>query len=46
MKVSDVKKYLKAVDEVFEIIRNAINSKKVQSFLKGPVAHSGFKRLT
>lgn len=41
-----VKSYLKAVDEVFGIIKKALESKNPKKFLKGPVAHSGFKRLT
>ncbi len=41
-----VKIYLKAVDEVFRIIKQAIESKSINKFLKGPIAHSGFKRLT
>lgn len=45
-KEANVKKYLKAVDEVFKIIKKAINSRKVYKLLEGPVAHSGFKRLT
>ena len=45
-KENHVKKYLAEVDEVFGIIKGAINEKKVQSLLNGPVAHSGFKRLT
>jgi glutamate-1-semialdehyde 2,1-aminomutase len=38
-----VEKYLNAVDEVFELIANTNNPK---SLLEGPVAYSGFKRLT
>jgi glutamate-1-semialdehyde 2,1-aminomutase len=45
-KEKDVRKYLTNVDEVFGIIKKAINKKKIYSSLKGPVAHSGFKRLT
>lgn len=41
-----VKKYLAAVDEVVAILAKAIAHKNVRSLLKGPVAHSGFKRLT
>lgn len=41
-----VKNYLKACNDVFRIIKKAIDSKKVLKLLKGPVAHSGFKRLT
>ena len=41
-----VKSYLKAVDEVFGIVKKAVKSKNPRKFLKGPVAHSGFKRLT
>ncbi len=45
-KENHVKKYLAEVDEVFGIVKNAIDGKKVQTILKGPIAHSGFKRLT
>ena len=39
-----VAKYLESVDEVFGIIKEAIEKKC--DLLKGPVAHEGFKRLT
>ncbi|MDD3036177.1 MAG: aminotransferase class III-fold pyridoxal phosphate-dependent enzyme [Candidatus Saccharimonadaceae bacterium] len=38
--------YLKAVDQVFGIIKKAIDENKVREYLEGPVAHAGFKRLT
>jgi len=41
-----IDEYMKNVDEVFGIIKNAIENKKVYKLLKGSVAHSGFKRLT
>lgn len=41
-----VKKYLENVDDVFKIIKKSITNKRVHSFLKGPIAHNGFKRLT
>jgi glutamate-1-semialdehyde aminotransferase len=41
-----VTEYLKVVDEVFGIIKDAIEKEKVNSLLKGPIAHSGFQRLT
>lgn len=41
-----VKKYLTAVNEVFSILRRAIQQNKIYYLLKGPVAHAGFKRLT
>ncbi|MBI5221599.1 MAG: aminotransferase class III-fold pyridoxal phosphate-dependent enzyme [Candidatus Magasanikbacteria bacterium] len=41
-----IKKYLKSVDEVFGIIKEAIDNKNVEKLLEGPVAHSGFARLT
>ncbi|MBI2045819.1 MAG: aminotransferase class III-fold pyridoxal phosphate-dependent enzyme [Parcubacteria group bacterium] len=40
-----IKKYLKAVDEVFALIKKAIDEKKLSAMLKGPVSHSGFQRL-
>ena len=45
-KENNIKKYLKNVDEVFVIIKKAIEENKIYSLLKGPVAHIGFKRLT
>jgi len=41
-----VRKYLENVDEVFDIIKEAIEKDNVYALLKGPVAHIGFKRLT
>jgi len=38
--------YLATVDDVFKIISQAINEQKVLDLLEGPVAHSGFQRLT
>ena len=40
-----VKQYERAMDEVFAILKQAIDSKSVEKRLKGPVAHSGFQRL-
>lgn len=41
-----VAKYLENVDEVFGIIKKAMENKKIHALLKGPVAHESFKRLT
>ncbi len=41
-----VEKYLRAADEVFALLGTAVKEKKVSSLLLGPVAHSGFQRLT
>jgi len=41
-----VDRYLEAVDEVFEELREAMDSGDVSSRLRGPVARSGFYRLT
>ena len=41
-----VENYLKAVDETFALITEAIERNEVDKLLKGPVAHSGFQRLT
>lgn len=38
--------YIKALDITFSLISNAIKSGKPDSFLKGPICQSGFKRLT
>lgn len=45
-KEAHVKKYLTAIDEVFGIIKDAIETDTVGMLLEGPVAHSGFARLT
>lgn len=45
-KEKHVSLYLNTVDEVFEIISLALNEGKVSSMLKGPICHSGFRRLT
>jgi glutamate-1-semialdehyde 2,1-aminomutase len=37
--------YGKAIDEVFAVIAGALAKGTVKDMLKGPVAHSGFKRL-
>ena len=41
-----VEKYLKAVDEVFAFISKAIQKGNPEKYLKGPVCHAGFRRLT
>lgn len=40
-----LKKYEKAVDEVFKILKEAIETNTIEKRLKGPVAHTGFARL-
>lgn len=40
-----IKKYLRAVDEVFAVLKKAIETKTIYKKLKGPVAHTGFQRL-
>jgi len=40
-----VERYLRSVDEVFGIIRDAVEKNTVRKMLLGPVAHTGFKRL-
>jgi len=45
-KKEHVKRYLAAVDEVFAFLKNAIEENKVYDLLKGPIAHTGFRRLT
>lgn len=40
-----VKRYAKAVDKSFAILKKAIDTGTVQKLLKGPIAHSGFARL-
>src|SRR4030066_1029783 len=41
-----VKMYLEAADDAFLFISNAIEEGNPKKYLKGPVCHSGFKRLT
>jgi glutamate-1-semialdehyde 2,1-aminomutase len=41
-----VDRYLDAVNQVFRDLRIAIDQNAVRQLLRGPVAHSGFKRLT
>jgi capsule polysaccharide export protein KpsC/LpsZ len=38
--------YCNAADEVFRLISRAIEKKQVEKKLEGPIAHSGFQRLT
>lgn len=38
--------YEVAVNEVFQLIKDAIKKNRVGSTIKGPTCHSGFKRLT
>lgn len=45
-KEEHVKAYLEAVDEVFELIAKASVEGNIEKYLEGPVAHSGFRRLT
>jgi len=45
-KHAHIRRYLKAVDESFSLIGRAIHNGNPESYLKGPICHSGFKRLT
>jgi len=45
-KDEDVEGFLTAVDSTFGFISKAINEGNPEKYLKGPVCHSGFKRLT
>jgi glutamate-1-semialdehyde 2,1-aminomutase len=40
-----VERYFEALDPVFSLIKECENGRDVQALLKGPVCHSGFKRL-
>ncbi len=40
-----IAQYLKAADEVFALLADAIRKGEVHARLKGPVAHTGFQRL-
>ena len=44
-KTSHITKYLRAVDEVFSLLKKAIDTKTIYKKLKGPIAHTGFQRL-
>jgi len=46
LKEKHAKKYIESADEVFRIIKKAIENDNVCNLLKGPVAHKGFQRLT
>ena len=41
-----VKKYLEKVDETFDFISKAIKEGNPKKYLKGPICHAGFRRLT
>ena len=41
-----IESYLKALDDTFAFITKAIEENQIEKLLKGPVAHSGFYRLT
>ena len=45
-KEEDINKYIEAAGDIFKILKEAIEQKKVEKMLKGPIAHSGFQRLT
>lgn len=40
-----IETYLKAVDDIFGAIAKALDEGNIQDLLKGPLAHSGFRRL-
>lgn len=43
---NSLEQYFNALDSTFGLISKAIKEKKPEQYLKGPVCHSGFKRLT
>lgn len=45
LKQRHAKKYLKAANQVFAVLKKAIKDKKIKALLDGPVAVKGFKRL-
>jgi glutamate-1-semialdehyde aminotransferase len=45
-KEEHLESYLKAADEAFGFISKSIAEGKTEKYLKGPVCHTGFKRLT
>lgn len=44
-KEKHVQLYLRAVEEVFTELKTAIDSQTVEKDLKGPISHTGFKRI-
>lgn len=44
-KLAHLKKYARAVDEVFGVLKVALDDNTVQKRLRGPIAHTGFARL-
>ncbi|MEK6982309.1 MAG: aminotransferase class III-fold pyridoxal phosphate-dependent enzyme [Candidatus Micrarchaeota archaeon] len=45
-KTKDVEAYADKVNEVFALLKSAIEKNEVEKMLNGPIAHSGFQRLT
>ena len=45
-KKSDVRKYLENLEEVFVLVRRALDKNRVSKLLSTPVLYGGFKRLT
>ena len=41
-----IESFLEALDETFALIAKAIKRNEVEKLLRGPMAHSGFRRLT
>ena len=41
-----IARYLKATDETFGLIARAVSEGRPERYLRGPVCHAGFKRLT
>jgi|GEM_PF-544470 len=42
----DILNYREIAGDVFKLLKNAIETKTIGKMLKGPVAHTGFQRLT
>ena len=45
-KKKHIEKYLQAVDDTFGFIKKSIKEGNPDKYLKGPVCHSGFKRIS
>ena len=45
-KQTDIDFYLENIEEVFLLLKTLIDNNKIEELLKGPIAHSGFKRLS
>jgi glutamate-1-semialdehyde 2,1-aminomutase len=45
-KETHIRAYIEAVDDTFSFIARSIKNGNAKKYLKGPICHVGFKRLT